>query len=46
MCVYVREVDLVIDTLQHKRRRWDNGKRESMLTLELITKDMPWLSFL
>lgn len=37
--VTIPDVTVVIDTLLHKRRRWDPAKRESPLTLEHVSKD-------
>lgn len=32
-------MDLVIDTCEQKRLRWDGGKNQSLLTLILVSKD-------
>mmetsp|Transcript_168006 Transcript_168006/g.534420 ORF Transcript_168006/g.534420 Transcript_168006/m.534420 type:complete len:994 (+) Transcript_168006:1618-4599(+) len=37
--VTIPDVSIVVDTLQHKRRRWDPVKKESPLTLEYISRD-------
>eukprot|EP00913_Durusdinium_trenchii_P002570 g2378.t1 len=37
--VTIPDVDLVIDTCEQKRLRWDGGKNQSLLTLVLVSKD-------
>ena len=37
--VTIPDVDLVIDTCEQKRLRWDGSKKQSLLTLTLVSKD-------
>ena len=37
--VTIPDVDLVIDTCEQKRLRWDGGKNQSLLTLVLVSQD-------
>jgi HrpA-like RNA helicase len=37
--VMIPDVDVVVDTCMHKRKKWNAGKGEAELCLELITKD-------
>ncbi|CAJ1453071.1 unnamed protein product, partial [Effrenium voratum] len=37
--VTIPDVDLVIDTCEQKRLRWDAGRKQSLLTLVLVSQD-------